>query len=146
MTGADIGLVEARSVTSASLNKAFATALLLTASVKRSESAVLEGVECLGLEENFSEEMLLREVLKSALDRGSTIAQQGSGEFDRALSLLPAELRRVMRLPTHLRYCFTLRMLVGLPLDLCARLLRLEIVQIEEAVIDAAQILAEIQR
>jgi len=53
-------------------------------------------------------------------------------DLERASSILPFELRRVLHLPPALRHCFVLRFLVGLSREACARLLRLEIRQVDE--------------
>ena len=42
------------------------------------------------------------------------------GEVEDARSILPLELRRVLRLSTALRDCFVLRLLIGLTREVCA--------------------------
>jgi hypothetical protein len=134
----------AEPVTREALSKAFTTALLLTGSVERSEAAVLESIRWLNLDDDAAGEKLIRGALKAAIARECEIVEQRPGELDYALSLLPLELRRVLRLPADLRHCFALRVLAGLPRNVCAPLLNLEIRQVEEAAGFAAQMLAGI--
>jgi hypothetical protein len=146
MTGIDAvcGRTLKRCVTSEALSKAFTTALLLTGSVERSEAAVLESIGCLDFDDDASGEKLTREALKTAISRERQIAEKRPEDLDCALSFLPLELMRVLRLPADLRRCFALRVLAGLPRRFCALLLNLEIEQVEEKAGIAAQMLAGI--
>jgi hypothetical protein len=113
----------AKPVTSEVLRKAFHTALILTGSLEQSEAAVLESIRWLDLDDEAPGEKLVRGALQAALARQRQIVEQRSGELECALSLLPLELRRVLRLPADLRHCFALRILAGLPRNVCAPLL-----------------------
>jgi hypothetical protein len=63
-------------------------------------------------------------------------------ERERASRMLPAALARVLRLSTELRHCFVLRILAGLPREVCSRLLRIETYRIDALACAAADILA----
>jgi hypothetical protein len=67
-------------------------------------------------------------------------------DLERASSMLPFELWRVLHLQAALRRCYVLRFLVGLPREACGRLLRLEIRQIDEWARTAMLELPAIQR
>jgi hypothetical protein len=112
------------------LSKAFVTALLLTGSVELAESAVSENAMLLDCDEP-SVEALLQGVAESSIPpRGqNTVPRQT--ELERASSLLPFELRRVLHLAPDLRNCFVLRVLGGLSREVCARVLQLDIHQID---------------
>jgi hypothetical protein len=134
----------AKPVTSEVLRKAFHTALILTGSLEQSEAAVLESIRWLDLDDEAPGEKLVRGALQAALARQRQIVEQRSGELECALSLLPLELRRVLRLPADLRHCFALRILAGLPRNVCAPLLHLELCRVDETAGVAAQMLASI--
>jgi hypothetical protein len=131
-------------VTNEALSKAFTTTLLLTGSVEQSEAAVLESIRCLDLADDALGEKLIAGALQAAISREREIVEQWPGELDGALSLLPLELKRVLHLPADLRRSFALRILAGLPRRACARLLNLEMGQIEDTAGVAAQTLASI--
>lgn len=113
------------------IGKAFLTALLLTGNAERAEAAILHAQGALGLD-NTSGEALLRRVVNAAIAPPCETVVQLSEDLERASSNLPCELRRVLHLPAALRHCFVLRFLVGLPREACARLLHLEVPQVDE--------------
>ena len=127
------------------VDKAYITALLLTASVKRAEAAILEANGATDLDSTTGE-VLLREAVNAAIELQSETSKQPSEDLERASSILPFELRRVLHLPPALRQCFVLRFLVGLPREVCARLLHLEIRQVDERARTAMLELPKIQR
>ena len=59
-------------------------------------------------------------------------AGQRVGELGLDSSTLPFELQCVLHLPQYPRHCLVLRVLVWLPRETCARLLRSELNQIDE--------------
>lgn len=59
-------------------------------------------------------------------------AGQRVGELGLDSSTLPFELQCVLHLPQYPRHCLVLRVLVRLPRETCARLLRSELNQIDE--------------
>jgi DNA-directed RNA polymerase specialized sigma24 family protein len=113
------------------VGKAFLTALLLTGSPERAEAAILESSRVMTLDSK-SGEVLLRGAVNAAIEPQSEASRQPTEDLERASSMLPFELRRVLHLPPALRQCFVLRFLVGLPREVCARLLHLEIRQVDE--------------
>jgi hypothetical protein len=70
------------------------------------------------------------------------IPAQRAEEQEYGFSMLPLELRRVARLSPDHRRCFVLRVLMGLPREVCARMLQTEIQRIDELVCLSAQALA----
>jgi hypothetical protein len=127
------------------VGKAFLTTLLLTGSGERAEAAIWEGNQRISLENAFGE-ALFREALNAAIKPQSENSKQPPEELERASSMLPFELRCVLHLPPALRHCFVLRFLVGLPREACARLLHLEIRQVDERARTAMLELPTIQR
>jgi hypothetical protein len=118
------------------LHQAFLTALLLTGSAERAEAAVIGGISASDLDYQCEEELLF-ETVKSAIQLNSEIPRQ----FKRALSILPLELRSVLLLPLLSRQCFVMRVLVGLNLEACAKILHLDIHKVEESTLTAMETL-----
>jgi hypothetical protein len=131
-------------ITSGVLCKAFHAALLLTGSVEEAEAAVLGGISCLDLKDEAQGERLVRGALKRAIARRGEAVGREPEATDDALALLPLELGCVRRLPAEFRDCFVLRVLVGLPRDVCASLLNWDGRRVDEVAGGAAQMLAEI--
>ena len=127
------------------VDKAYVTALLLTANPERAEAAILEGNRVTHLD-NTSGEAFLRGAVNAAVEPPSDTSEQLPEDLERASSMLPFELRRVLHLPQALRHCFVLRFLVGLPREVCARLLHLEIRQVDERARTAMLELPTIQK
>lgn len=115
------------------LRKAFVAALLLTGSIDQAETAVLEGIEFLDSSDEDGEELLKRTV-------SAAIETQGAPNPTPAVappsptppSALPREMLSVLSLAPEIRHWFVLRVLVGWSREICARLLRLDIGQIDE--------------
>ena len=108
---------------------AFRTALLLTGGMKTAEAAVMQGI---GACEDFSPHGLLTETVRSAVRR-CTKSSDGPHEVEG----LPLELRHLFMLQPLLRYCFVLRILVGLPPEVCAELLEVSVSEFEDALYGA---------
>jgi len=98
------------------LVSAFWIAYLLTTSVQQSESAVIEAIESFEPDRDTLED-LLRGAIRVAIQRPRSQLQPAD-------SVLQPDLRAVLCLPTELRQCFVLRLLVRLPVPACTRLLR----------------------
>jgi len=126
------------------VDRAFITALLLTASAERAEAAVLKRARA--NPDAAPGDELLRGVVAAALETQPETPEPTPEQVERASSILPSELRRVLHLPTNLRHCFVLRMLMGLPREVCARLLRLDAGQIDERTCTAMLELPGIQK
>jgi hypothetical protein len=127
------------SITDETLEKAYITALLLTGNAEEAEAAVFEGIQATE-HGDASPDALLHETMAASITGNS----RPSIEEGDAASRLPAELRRVLRLPRDLRRCFVLRVLAGLPNEICARMLRIEIHRVDELVSASAQALANL--
>lgn len=108
---------------------AFRTALLLTGGMNTAEAAVMHGI---GACEDLSPRGLLTEAVRSAVRR-CTKSSDGPHEVE----ALPLELRRLFMLPPLLRYCFVLRILVGLSPEVCAELLEISVSEFEDALYGA---------
>lgn len=105
------------------VSRAFLTAHLLTASVELAETAIQAGLASWD-SNNGSEEDLFQAVLVAAV--GSKVGGTPSSETPDSTGLfLPGELRSVLDLSLQLRRCFVLRILAGLSVQMCARLLGL---------------------
>jgi len=119
-------------ISSEDLDRAYVTALLLTGSAEAAEGAVLAGITAME-EDNLSGESLLWESIGASI----AIATSGNREIE-----LPPALRRVVCLPRRLRDAFVLRVLVNVPLGVCARILDTNVNQVDARVRVAAQALA----
>jgi DNA-directed RNA polymerase specialized sigma24 family protein len=135
--------VTAYAYTSESLWMTFITAILLTGSVEQAETAMLEGIRSLDIDATLEEE-LLPTIVSAAMDPRQWSARRSPEEMAQAASLLPVELQRVLRLPTDLRHCFVLRLLLAMPREFCARLLGLDVGSVDRDTSLAAQALAQI--
>ncbi len=127
------------------VDRAFITALLLTANAERAEAAILNGTRVMDLDDTPGD-ALLRATVNAALEPQREASERTPEQLERASSMLPLELRRVLHLSTDLRHCFVLRVLMGLPRQACARLLRLDDGQIDERTCTAMLELPAIER
>jgi len=105
------------------IERAFLTAHLLTGNIQQAESAVTGAIESLDTGDG-SEETLFRNAIQRAARHASSEAVQGA---------LPARagLRAVLNLSPNLRGCYVLRILAGFSRHDCARLLGLNVPQVE---------------
>ena len=120
------------------LCRALIAAHLITGSLERGEKAVLIGIDRWNPHEEPEERLLLRIVEAAA----SLHAAPGPNRPILNDSYLSDELRAVLSLEPRHRACFVLRNPVGLPSQVCARLLRLVPNQIAEYNASAARDLA----
>lgn len=130
-------------LTNGVIQRTFMTTLLLSGSAERAEAAVLEAIRRLDTGD-ASGETLLWHAIEAAIAPAPPVVVRPTAENDRAAASLPRELKRVLRLKTVLRQCFVLRIFAGLPREVCAHLLRLDIGQVDEGTCAAAQALAEL--
>ena len=105
------------------LCRAFVTSLLLTGSSGNAEAAVMRAIEAWKPEET-SEDALLSATLQFSVDPHTDDSEADSR--DSAASRLPRELRGILRLSTLSRHSLVLRVLAGLPRQVCAELLNLD--------------------
>ena len=124
--------------------RAFITAFLLSGDTEQAEAAVLTGIETIPSDEARGEGLLQRTV-RAAIER-KEISWPRPKEMDPAFLKLPFELRRVLRLPHYLRQCFVLRVLAGLPRELCATLLQSDTGQVDQGVCAAMLELPAVRR
>ena len=125
------------------ISRAFLTAHLLTANRKQAESAVLEAILHCDLEAGTEEAFLYR-VAYAAIQVQVEYESSNVGEPVPAESLPPVELQAVLDLSPQLRRCFVLRVLVGLPRQVCARLLHLSVLIVDQYTCAALERLAGI--
>ncbi len=110
------------------LCRAFILAFILAQNSERAEHIVAAAIDTLPYND-FSETRLLASVAAVAW-------RSRTHGFTRCESIgvdlqIPAELQRVLELPTKLRYCFSLRVLAGMTVWTCAQLTSLRPEQIE---------------
>jgi hypothetical protein len=109
------------SAMSVAVCSALRSALLLTGSAASAESMVLEAIRSLDPQNVIAETLLQRTIELSiqsvACSDGSDVEIEWPG--------LPIELRNVLEMKAPLRQCFVLRVLLSLPEEMCAGLLRL---------------------
>ena len=125
------------------LENAFIVGLLLTGSVERTEIAILESVR-LSCPDNLFGEKLFRRVIHCSLEMESDFSIKKWTELNHALSILPFELRCVLTLPQDIRHCFVMRILLGLPREVCAWLLHIDIPQVNQRTQTAVLELADL--
>ena len=118
------------------LSRIFTATLLLVGGVEQAEAAMADAIGRMDAE-SISNLALLRECARAAL------AVPSGNDIEDASSLLPLELRRVLRLPLELRRSFVLRMLAGLSREECADL---NVRDSDENVCAAIQELARIRQ
>ncbi len=107
------------------LDRAFLVAHLLTGNVQDAEAAVLLAMES-WKPENESGEYLFRKIVQAAA--GSRIERTSFASTYH----LPSQLQNVLKLSRSLRRSFVLRMLVGLPAEVCADLLSIDSQLVDE--------------
>jgi hypothetical protein len=110
-------------------SRAFVTAFLLVGDAERAEAAVLKSIALTNFDDASGDE-LIRRTVNDAVEP-EEMPERFPRKREPAFSMLPFELQRVLQLPHYLRQCFVLRVLVGLPLEVCARLLHSNVEQID---------------
>jgi hypothetical protein len=112
--------------TGEALHEAFRAALVLTGSIEASECAVTDAIATLG--SDITGGTLPVETARFAIQRRTNFSEQPE-----AISMLPVELRGLFRLSSTSRDCFVLRVLMGLPSEVCSGILNLSEHEIDEA-------------
>lgn len=92
--------------------------------------------------EEQDEEQLFQITVRTTVQRQMIASAGGSYEGRITDYYLPAELRRVLELSPELRRCFVLRVLVGLPSKICAQMLQVDVLQIDEYSCEAMKMLS----
>jgi hypothetical protein len=99
------------------LGKLFGTSLLITGTVERAESALLETIDLLSDRGagagDFSHNFLALACARSSVAVVRRAKPASDSEAESASLLLPKELGTVLRLAPDLRCCFVLRILMG---------------------------------
>jgi DNA-directed RNA polymerase specialized sigma24 family protein len=121
------------------IGRALLTAHLLTGSLQQAEKATREAIDSWNSGED-PEEAVFQNVLNAA---ARAPAGPNPNNSDTSDSSLPNELIAVFRLAPQLRRCFVLRIVVGLPAKVCARLLHLQSEQVDEYTSAALQCLSD---
>jgi len=116
------------------IGRAFLMAHLLTGNIEQAERATMEAIDLWNPGDD-TEATLLLKVLDAAA-RAEIKYAPGRPGYD-----LPGELQAVFRLEPQPRRCFVLRVLAGLPLEACARLLHLDSRRLERYTCAAFQCL-----
>ena len=114
------------------IERAFLTAHLLTGDLQVAEEVTSRAIESWDPDQE-SEEQLFDTVLAASARR------RGKWQASRRL---PCELEPVLLLSPHLRRCYVLRILVGLPAQESARLLGISAARVESNTCAALQSLA----
>jgi hypothetical protein len=126
---------------SKALDGAFRAALMLTGSMQAAEHAVFNGIaatECYSAEDDA----LLLETVKAAIQRRPNSLHQSQEPPD---AHLPLELRRLFLLTPISRDCFVLRILLGLAVGTCSRILHRGVEEIEDVLCAALQALPRLE-
>ena len=127
------------------VGRAFLTAHLLTGNMDQAESATMAAIDSWNPDDE-TEEVLFEKALAMAARARIKPASSYWNEPDVAGSCLPVELQRVLRLARPLRRCFVLRVLVGLPPRVCAKLLRSDSRRVDQYSCDASRYLGALDR
>ena len=129
-----------RSELSKALDEAFRAAFLLTGTTECAENAVLDGIAASEVD-RIVDEGLLVESVKSAIQRRADDPAQP----EQAGLYLPLELRRLFLLAPISHDCFMLRVLLGINVGTCSRIMRLGIDEFGEVLCAALQELPRLE-
>jgi hypothetical protein len=116
------------------IGRAFLMAHLLTGNIEQAERATIEAIDSWNPGDESGATLLLN-VLNAAARAEIKYEPRRPGQH------LPRELQAVLRLEPQPRRCFVLRVLAGLPLEACARLLHLDSRRLERYTCAAFQCL-----
>lgn len=105
-----------------SLSRAFVTAYLLTANADQAERITLEGINSWNPNTETPAALFQSVMHATVLPSHKPL---GSDSSSPTRMSLPVELQAVLRLAPRLRHCFILRILLGLPPQICAAWLNL---------------------
>lgn len=124
---------------SETLEGAIRAAFMLTGSTQAAERAVLNGIaatEC----SDAGDDAFLLETIKAAIQR-----RADSPQAQQRCAHLPLELRRLFLLAPISRDCFVLRILLGIPVETCSRILHRGVEEIEDVLYAALQELPRLE-
>ena len=123
-----------RNEVSKALDGAFRAAFMLTGSMQAAEHAVLNGIaaiECY----SAGDDAFLFETVRAAIQRRPDSPHQSH----QRCAQLPLELRRLFLLTPISRDCFVLRILLGIAVGTCSRILHRRVEEIEDVLCAALQ-------
>jgi hypothetical protein len=123
------------------VHQAFTVALLITGTTEDAEAAVLEGISSVDPADEPRQSLIPRTIVASVEHRKRNTLQK-RGHIPTTLA---RELHAVIDLAPDIRICFVLHTLIGLPGQVCADLLRLEISQIQQRVTAAVLTLSQVK-
>jgi hypothetical protein len=122
------------------LEEAFRGAWFFTGSGETAEYAVLDGIAAMDFGP-VADDLLIVETVKSAMRRRADPASQS----EETPSHLPWELQRLFLLAPVSRDCIVFRVLLGITVGSCSRMLRLEIEEFEQLLWAALQELPRLE-
>lgn len=105
------------------IGRAFLTSILITRSAEGAEAAVMQALESC---EAQSEENLVRHAIEASID-----SDRFCEDLPTAFSIIPPEMWNVLQLPMLFRRCFVLRILARIPANVCAPMLDLTALQVD---------------
>lgn len=121
---------------------AYNLALILTGGSDSAESIVTAAIEAVPANE-LSETTLLTEVARTAWEKSEGVAPVLDEIDESDAFTVSCDLRDVFELPRGLRYCFSLRFLVGLTPYVCGKLIGLRSEQVDYLVMRSMLLLAK---
>jgi hypothetical protein len=110
---------------SAAVCSALRAALLLTGNAVSAENVILEAIS--SLDHDLTAEGLLSRAIEISIP---AVSNCDRADLEAVWPDLPLELLSVLQLHVSLRICFVLRVLLGLPEEICARLLQLSTTEV----------------
>jgi hypothetical protein len=122
-----------------SLSPAYLAASLLTGSEQPAEQAVVRGLDT--MDRNATNEEFLRATVIASTEITHSANQHEV--VARGVPLLPIKLQNVLQLPTSIRQCFGVRLLLAMPEDFSARLVYLDAGALDRNIALGAQALAQ---
>jgi hypothetical protein len=125
---------------SKALDRAFCAAFMLTGSMQAAEHAVLNGIAATEYY-GAGDDAFFLGTIKAAIQRRADSPHQS---HQRCVQL-PLELRRLFLLAPISRDCFVLRILLGIPVGICSRLLHRRVEEIQDVLCAALQDLARLE-
>ena len=126
MSAAALAWTDMETAVGGNLKVAFVAAHLLTGSAEEAERATMAAME-LWDPDRETQEVFFQNVLEVA-----AVAPETPDVPCVSDAYLPRELRAVLRLPLLPRRCFVLRIIAGLPPDVCARILQVSASSVDE--------------
>jgi hypothetical protein len=129
-----------RNEISKALDGSLRAAFMLTGSTRAAERAVFDAIAA-SVFDSVVDDVFILETVKAAIRRRPDAIHQAQ----QPPSCLPLELRRLFLLPPISRDCFVLRILLGIALGTCSRILHLGVEEIEDVLCAALQELPHLE-